>query len=163
MPQSMSLRNLKREIALKPVAGLQRKQEVEGPPTKSLSSQAKPSPGSKTNPTPGSFQEAPPEIVGDTDQGGESKDAMELLAFAAEVAAAAKCWCAALYYPLGSKDWWDCRNWILQGWTSPVGKGFAYFYKRYGLSWSEYLTAHPKLMAAVKPFFVWANRRGKDM
>ena len=81
----------------------------------------------------------------------------------AAAGAALGCWCAALYYPLGSRDWWACRNWILQGWTSPVGKGFAYLYKRHGLRWSEYLIAHPKLMAYVKPFFVWANRRGKSM
>ena len=165
MPQSMSLRKLKLEDAAPqpaPKPPIRNQQEAK-PAQKSLSSLAqKPEKGNKTNPTPGGFNDellTPPV----TDQGGQPQSQSEQLSSLASIVAIAACWCAALYYPLGSRDWWACRNWILMGWTSPVGKGFAYFYKRYGLRWSEYLTAHPKLMEAVKPFFVWANRRGKDM
>ena len=163
MPQSMSLRKLKLEDAAPQPAPKQppiRNQQEAKPAQKSLSSLAqKPEKGNKTNPTPGGFNDellTPPT----TTQAGEPEDLSGLIS---SVAIIAGCWCAALYYPLGSRDWWACRNWILQGWTSPVGKGFAYFYKRYGLGWSEYLFIHPKAMKFVKPFFVWANRRGKDM
>jgi len=92
--------------------------------------------------------------------GGFASDVGEMVGAAA--AAYGSCWCAAVYYPYFTPNWWDCRTWITEGWSTPVGRTFRWLYLRYGERMSRVLKRRKLLRDVARPLFVWIRRKGAE-
>ena len=90
-------------------------------------------------------------------------EGMESMTSAAgNVGAMGACWCAAVYYPRSTQQWLDSRRWILDGWSSPVGRNFKRLYLRYGERASHLLLRNRWLREAARPLFKWIHRKGAE-
>lgn len=70
------------------------------------------------------------------------------------------CWVAAVYFNWYTPEWLAARNWLMRDWKSPVAPLFRRFYIKYGERLAPIVAGNKLLYSAIKPFFVWASRRG---
>jgi hypothetical protein len=71
------------------------------------------------------------------------------------VGAIAGCWVAAEYYPMGSDDWFRCRNWVLER------PRLTKVYIKHGERFARFLNRHPVAHWLFRPVVEHAHRRGE--
>jgi len=79
---------------------------------------------------------------------------------AAGSAAGGMCWAAAEYFGWFTDEWWNARTWIVDGWTTTLGRMFKRFYGKHGRKMAWAIRNVPGVRMALKPLFVWAAKKG---
>jgi hypothetical protein len=73
------------------------------------------------------------------------------------------CWVSAEYFGFFTPSWWAARNWIVEGWNTPIGRLFRAVYIRYGERLAGIVRRHHIVKAALRPLFGWLRRKGAEM
>ena len=73
------------------------------------------------------------------------------------------CWVAAEFYGWHTPEWWNARNWIVDGWQGEFADAFRAFYLRHGEWWAKQVRENRVVRFLTRPIFVWAERKGRDL
>jgi len=73
------------------------------------------------------------------------------------------CWVAAEFYGWGTPDWWDARNWLMDGWKGEEADSFREVYARDGMDLAKRVREDDSYRETVRPMFEWARKQGEKM
>lgn len=73
------------------------------------------------------------------------------------------CYVAAEYYGWFTPDWWNARNWIVEGWQGDKAEEFRDIYLKDGPEMAERVRNEPAYAETLRPLFDWARDMGEKM
>jgi hypothetical protein len=73
------------------------------------------------------------------------------------------CYVAAEYYGWFTPDWWNARDWIVEGWQGDEAEEFREVYLKDGPEMAERVRNDPAYSSTMRPLFDWARDMGKEM
>jgi len=82
---------------------------------------------------------------------------------ASGIGGAMMCHVAAEFYGWGTPDWWDARNWIVEGWQGEEADDFREMYQRDGKELAKRVREDDGYRDSVRPMFEWARAQGAKM
>jgi len=73
------------------------------------------------------------------------------------------CYVAAEYYGWFTPEWWNARNWIIEGWQGDAAEEFREVYLKDGPKMAERVRNEPAYAKTLRPLFDWARDMGAKM
>jgi len=73
------------------------------------------------------------------------------------------CHVAAEYYGWFTPEWWNARNWIVEGWQGDAAEEFREVYLKDGPKMAERVRNEPAYAKTLRPLFDWARDMGAKM
>jgi hypothetical protein len=70
------------------------------------------------------------------------------------------CWVSGEYFGLWTPSWWAARNWIMDGWQTPLGKAFRAVYVKHGERLAGLVRRNRIVRATLRPIFLWCRKKG---
>lgn len=73
------------------------------------------------------------------------------------------CYVAAEFYGWFTPNWWDARNWIVEGWQGDEAEEFREVYLREGEDLAKRVREDDGYRERLRPMFEWAREQGSKM